>query len=810
VSQVQVGATAERKPRDRNRSYFQQALDLRLSLHWNLEDYRFAREGGHIVYIMDANVVVFFLDPGRETQHVAAFDSERSLDRETGTAVIAAEFLFSRRLAGQHDHPAFIAPSHAEELGQVYDRLLRRGATHKPLDVASHEALSDLIDKIRHEQMSLETAARKLGHIVPEVVASLMESGLFEANQFSRLYNEDSLRPLAVHPDVTEDILAISVAAPKRVKEWTDRLLAARQFQPGRRSAAEQKARRDAEALVQALMLDEAAAGTAPKTRYVMVTADRAVFDAYAAWFWSATEERPADARFILRTPLQYAPILNVAEMPNRIDTSDIIQQTQAALDTLLAPLRGVDPHRYPQSLPMVRVLAKLAADNEKFREAINALYGIDPFSFEEGGEKRFRVMRQEWQNGFDAAIAMNTELLSRRLQADILALETLYQEKVDLPHAIHSFQQEILGHLEAAHLVENLHVSIRRLMAGADYEIYASPSRGPLTVRMAIPSVIGEQTLEETLNAIASGDRALISRVDATLKSAPRYQATYFAACVAYRCNRWNTALQHARRAIDLLPEPSGGSNLEFEHHEISSLAAAAARFALPSAEAVRMAFNWLDGAIEYATATSDHFGVARALAERMALVLTLLFRSQFLAGSISSLTDVDIEPELRSFQAHFDRGLAALTSCRELSVHCPARPLATVEAQFWANVISAEVITHYLFTLARASATPGTEATARYLAPPAGLIGRAMDEMGRRLATGQFPLILNAELTMARAFRGQIPRDLALQEMLSLLDSASATKTALDLDMAELKECIRLLEGTDAVAADCFVSQA
>ena len=47
------------------------------------------------------------------------------------------------------------------------------------------------------------------------------------------------------------------------------------------------------------------------------------------------------------------------------------------------------------------------------------------------------------------------------------------------------------------------------------------------------------------------------------------------------------------------------------------------------------------------------------------------------------------------------------------------------------------------------------------------------------------------------------------ALREMLSLLDSASATKTALDLDMAELKECIRLLERTDTVATDCFAVQ-
>jgi len=56
---------------------------------------------------------------------------------------------------------------------------------------------------------------------------------------------------------------------------------------------------------------------------------------------------------------LQYAPILNVQEMPNGIERSDLLIRARAALDGLLMGYREVDRAGYPQRLALVRVLAR-------------------------------------------------------------------------------------------------------------------------------------------------------------------------------------------------------------------------------------------------------------------------------------------------------------------------------------------------------------------------------------------------------------------------------------------------------------------
>src|SRR5262245_18430704 len=122
----------------RLQQYVQEAITLRLNLQQNFDDYHFGIEGGRIVYLMDANVVRIFLDPEREARHFAPFQT--SHQAAATTALVSAEFLFSRRLAGQGDTAALIAPSHADDLTSVLAGIKRDADSATPPDRNARES----------------------------------------------------------------------------------------------------------------------------------------------------------------------------------------------------------------------------------------------------------------------------------------------------------------------------------------------------------------------------------------------------------------------------------------------------------------------------------------------------------------------------------------------------------------------------------------------------------------------------------------------------------------------------------------------
>ncbi len=135
-------------------TYFQQAATLRLCLQYNMDDYEFSRRGGNIIYLMDANIVRFFLNPHSEISHVAAFGRTRAAREVYGpaTAALTAEFLFSRQLVGQQDRPAFITPGHGEDVLDVINGLrnaIDRGDTSgAEISPATLEKLNVLLDRL--------------------------------------------------------------------------------------------------------------------------------------------------------------------------------------------------------------------------------------------------------------------------------------------------------------------------------------------------------------------------------------------------------------------------------------------------------------------------------------------------------------------------------------------------------------------------------------------------------------------------------------------------------------------------------------
>jgi len=804
------------KPADANaqaqHQYFQEVVELRLCLQWNADDYEFAQKGGRIVYLMDANIVVFFMNPVLEAHHVDAFDSGEPGRHAVATALVTAEFLFSRGLNGQDGYPALIAASHAEELGDVL------GAMQRPADPppemprilarTTRDALKMLIQRVRRGQIDRSDAVNQLRRLVPEFATELLESGFQQANQFLRLYREDLIRPLAVHSEATTEILDIRQSGAAELDRWTKIIMPERMRaharsnrhagERGRRGAApsvyseQKRARRDAEALIQTMRLDEAARHAKQPTRYVLVTADRALFDAYANWFWGDGGGDQRQARFVLRYPLQYVPMLNLMDMPNGIERSDIFERTRNALDTLLAPLRAVDPRRYPESLSMHRILARVTADDQKLQEALKRLYGHNPFELEAGSAPLFQQIKVDWEQGFRSGVVLNAELMRRRARAEFEPLVCLLREDVDLRTAILQDQQRILTQLEAAHLAVNTRVSVARLM-GIDQTDGAGPPRGMLAIRAAFPRIIGDASLENVLEDLASGrDAQLAHRIEKILQGPLDHQTLFFAACLAHRCSRWHTALHYGERALALLQAEhvaSTAGSFEAELHEIGYLVASATRYAVPSADAIRRAIALLVEGRTYARKQKDRFGLARALCEFSTLVLGVAYRDRLLGSAVDATDPIGTE-DIKRLPEQLKAATAALAELRH-STPSPelSAALETLEFQAWGNVISAEVI----------SRLEPTSARGQWFRPPPDLLDRALSAMGAKLEADRYLPVIEAEHIMARFWGGRLTRNEATRLLRAAQERSAAGRHRLtDLDEAEFKRFAVILDET------------
>jgi hypothetical protein len=780
-------------------SYFQEAVTLRLCLESNLADYNFAKSGGRIVYIMDANVVVFFLNPRIEPRHVRLF-SGTPAENLAATAIVTAEFLFSRGLAGQSGYPPLLAPSHAEDLWDVCDGILRRSRDTRSsisnLSYSTREKLGQLLGDVQQGRIPTQRAAAVLLRDVPEAAAILSDE-LRELSQLLRLSKNDMIRPLSVHPDATEDILSVFHAHRDEVVAWTRRISRERGHQDSSRvptrqrthGTADRRSQRDAEALVQTIVLDGDARNEGSNIRYVLVTADRALFDSYASWYWDEGVQRRE--RFVLRMPQQYAPILNVLEMPNGIEDSDIIQRTSLALDTLLAPLRSADPHRYPQNLSLLRILARLTSNNEELQKTITEFYDGNPFQFKDDSMELFEQIKTEWRQAFDAGVVLNAELIGRRMREEFEPLALLLRSDADLFEYVQKFQKDAIEHLARAHLLINTRVSIKRLMEDVPPAVSGYRGRAPLIVRSRFHQILPEKSLHEALDEIARReDLELLNIVDHELQGRMNYETWFFAACVAYRCGRWNTALQHAATALDLLTVESAEMQRR-ERDEIVFIIAAATRYALPDRGAITRALELLIESITTGRERNDQFSVTRALGQRCALVLHLLYRDYFLSGDTPTvLRDLGVDTLLQDFRD--DLG-GAVYAYEQMQVHHSnsfetyAREI--LRKQVWANIISADLL---------ANITRSEYEFASRLAPPASLAKRALDELSVILEDNPYPIISTAELIMVKYYRRLVTRSDAKKLIREANHPPGGSSEILtDLDQAEFASFEAILDG-------------
>jgi hypothetical protein len=767
---------------ERQNQYFREAALLRWCLWLNEHDFRFSEQGGRIIYLMDANIVRFFANPELETTHVTPFQLHGSRDPgyAAGTALITAEFLFSRGLAGQRNSPAFLAPAHGEEIASIVNAMRRQALQTKDeehnLEV-NKEAVAEILKQFASGALDRHSTAAALQKKVPELAKLVLADHFQSALQLSRLYDDDLLRPLALHTKATLDILE---PAPKEVEAWFQRINDQKKktkvrHEKEKRRHDDDRVRRDAEVLLQVILLDQRAAeedAAGSSTRYVLITADHAVVDAYAKWYWS--DKRPPEARFVVRMPLQYVPILNSYEMPNDIKTTEISERAGKVLDSLFESLRKSDP-KFTERLLWYRMLAR--DPDEALADNLTAMFGENPLTIDVPMLEKVRAL---WHEVFGSGVVLNSRLMNRR-RNDFEFLEKLLRDDVDLRQEIYALQERSLARIEVAHTVYATRLNLSALRAGHGL---AAAQRAYPAIRKTFDTLGGMSAID-VLAGIAGGDLKLLDDVDVVL-GRENSEAYFIAACIAHRCGQWSAAAIYSHRALELMPEEKGADDPQ---GEVSFLYASAIRYSLADTpiggdtrvDEVSQALAILSAAEKSCEANGDLFGQARALSERCALrVMRLYYRW------LSNLPSPESElTELSDFDAQYK----AVTRMLEQPLDVPdlVEPLRRLKRQHYGNIISLWVYCQLL-----APQSPEARMLAAIDWPPPQEAVSTYKSLGDNHIS---LLVMRAECEMAMFAQGDQTAQSTLATLRDLGAKANEDPAILNMDRAEIRRFIEMM---------------
>jgi hypothetical protein len=748
--------------------YFHYAATIRWCLECNREDYQFARNGGRITYLVDANIVRFFMHPANEAmQHFRVLGRGKAVETN---AMITAEFMLSRELAGQRNAPAFIAPGHAEDVSDIIAGISR--TTPDPREPPDSKRLNSLLHEIEVNNIDPEGAIRQLEEVLPDV-AEVFGTYL-ELEHLKRIYDEDLVRPLTSHRNATRDILEVDNSKSSAVTDWAKRIRereavaeevhSAAQGIPRERGSLHRERRlveRDARVLVQLEML---AAAADPEHHYVLITADTLLFDAYARWYWQEAREQSPRPPFLLRLPLQYCPILNLNEMPNGLDES-VIGQTGHSLDPLFEDLRSVDPD-YPNSLSFLRTLV----GQKQLKDTLLGFFGFDPLSL--GETTRFIEMREEWLASFAQSNLINAPLLNRRLRGNLDHLVRLLQDRRDFLEALRDKLQHTILDLEQSHLAFSTGVNIRLLHRSFGPESSQGAVRTPSLVRAAFPRILGEVELDDALDRLSQHDTTLLARVSREMQNLD-CETYFFAACVAHRCGLWHGAYLYANRARDFISAESQAAPL----HELEFLRANSARNALRSKDSLNVAADVLAGLVNEAQVQNDNFGLARALCEQAAFCLVILF-----ADALDVIRNPEQKRQAQSvMRGIYARSAEAIARAKKTGSEADLRLIPFLLIRAASNVVAADL---YAWLYADDDERPA-------IAPNDATVADAREQIDALREHHPWTFIVDLENAMLSFLRNERSPEEVLHEITALESRAEKTRVQMTrLDESELRD--------------------
>lgn len=554
--------------------YLESASDLRNSIYFNFLDDKFANvEHGTIRYLFDSNVVRFFLNPMADLDHVCMFrmDNHASL---SALAITTAEFLLSRELCGQWGAPAMISSAHAHELESRANELVNAGYSEPPLTEIEEALRAEIAKAIRMAATpgALGTSVDLLLEMEP-LVRKLVSNEGYEARMFSRLGLENLMEPMHLNEFSTSDVLH----PPARdIDDWT-KLIEAHQrvaskndktggTSPGGRRDRNNRA--DAITATQLVMLNEAALGDARhrNIRFVIVTLDRAYYNAAVEWY--ENEGRKRLAFFPFRRISQYIPYLNINQMPNNVSGTRLLEELSEALDNL-PNLSRRKSDGFPRMLP-VHGGPNMFSGSGQMSQALSIV--ANKMSDGARTHRPGAALKDLWGRLSRNSVFMNAAMIRRRLGA-FSGLADFLESSADIRQALVDYMEQTIDEVERAHIAFSIqtHLDAKvRAAAGAKHDQRSASRRGTavrgmMLLRRGFDRFTDGIPLYRYLNQTVNSDNAAVfDRLYEKLAKVQDYTAYFFSGCVAFWAGAWDSANRFADLALQRFDRDQEGSGAD------------------------------------------------------------------------------------------------------------------------------------------------------------------------------------------------------------------------------------------------------
>jgi len=632
------------EPRGQNKSrfirYIGELAQLRLAVEQNIQDFE---EDEQIIYLVDSNVVRLFLSPYQRWKSVSPFrDISDRGNSELGiaTAVITAEYIFSKLLAQQKGYPVFVAAEHVEEIIEHFRRnsqrsneiskrkleaVPRTSKDRRPLSSSedlgglSDDRLRISVERMREQLTQQSYDADELrqlfGSTIPQLISRLDEHDLFPRQHFARLQHEDLIRPLHLAPHIDRRRLE---EYPKReLDEWRSTLEVfisqeagyPGDFESGPRHEhargdgvpRDQIINRDAAVLTKLFALNDDLIARSVPAKIVFVTDDQKIHYAVA---YRRMHERYAGENF-LRRPLQFLPMLNFQEMPNIVFKSNLTLELRSVIDSILGVRaeisRGflqnviyrfaLEIRKGMMSKPEPNLSPWRTALLQAWHNTVESSFDIRSAPHIETGRDH---VRGAWDNLAKTAVSLNVELSARRFGQDLGALADILKELKekdslgDLANAFEVYQEKQMDVLERQHV----EWSLEWLTADPVRRDAGYIPRGPTLLREERFGLRDGTNLKQAVDTLTQGSATDVERsAPHTFEAIQDYEILdllVITALIAYRNGAWTQARDFAERALDrlrrMLREESGHSPVRIRDNirELQYLVALCQRFEL------------------------------------------------------------------------------------------------------------------------------------------------------------------------------------------------------------------------------------
>lgn len=662
----------ESRTRRKTGRYLSGAIDLQNSIYFNSQDNQFANERhGEIRYVLDANIIRFFLNPFRfeEYRKVAPFDRSA---RETlqALAAVTAEFILSRELPGQWGASPLISEPHAREVATRAHFIgeQARAVIEADNDDGLDPIVSDLIAgaKSKHRlRKTIDDAVTPLGGL-----GDWLNNEAFEAQEFARLINENLLRPLHLDPIGSPAVLKIPDDDLADVMDW----MKLHRNESGYDDPLKlQNLKNDAETLIQLVKLNEEVVEhrkrhkTPREVRYVLVTADQTLYN--AAIDWLRTEAKGRLDFFPVRRLGQYIPFLNMADTPNPIRSNQIFKDVRAAVAAFLSAVGGASG---PPPRPLPAWDRKLAEhNNSPFHEMMSDLAGrmhrhatSDPNYL-----RRLNDLNLLWFQLSRETVFLNARLLGRRINA-YTSLSVFLAEAKDVRNAVLKIISETVAAVERAHLKFSVHHNLAAMISELENsEDAVAPRRGMAVPMTRFKDLIDAPLFQFLTNLIRDprSDRVvdLIDRVG----SCAVHRAFFFSATVAFWASKWDSAHFFIERAVDTFPKGVDRSR-PYEKPDLDYLTAVVKRYVVMdldvnAAERLGRLCQLMEptkNLIRQAEDSRDLFLICRAEME----LAILLIHIAYCRHNVE--TEVDVEAANRDYREAMGYSVRSLEQIRDL----------------------------------------------------------------------------------------------------------------------------------------------